>query len=159
MILPHGIIKVERVIQSQNTGQWCRIPYPNHPKGCPNYGRDGCPPNALHITKVLDFKQSIYIAYSEFNLQAHMKRMKEKHPHWSERQQRNVLYWQGTSRKQMRQRAKHIQYLTRADIVLTCPEAHGVNVYATCFVNGLHLEKIRHLIICRHIALIGFRKE
>ena len=153
--LPLGIIEAVKIVTSHKTGDWCLHPYPGHPKGCPNYGRKGCPPDAAFITEVMDLRRPVYIAFSEFNLYLHMCRMHKKHPNWSERQLRNVLYWQGTSRKQMRQRAKIAQFYG-GDVVLTCPEAHGVNVYATCRYSGLRLQKIRYLSVCHHIALIGF---
>lgn len=157
MRLPFGIIQAVRIITSHKTGDWCQYRYPNHPKGCPNYGRDGCPPDAPFITEVMDLRRPVYIAFSEFNLDAHAIRMQFKHPAWTERQCKNVLYWQGISRKQMRQRAKIAQFYGGGDVVLTCPEAHGVNVYATCFYSGLKLQKIKKLTTCRHVALIGFR--
>lgn len=156
MQLPFGIIEAIRIITSRKTGEWCQISYPGHPKGCPNYGRKGCPPDAPFITEIMDLRRPVYIAFSEFNVYMHMCKMHKKHPDWSERQLRNVLYWQGTSRKQMRQRAKIAQFYGGGDVVLACPEAHGVNVYATCFYSGLKIQKIKYLTTCRHIALIGF---
>ena len=156
MNLPFGIIEVVQVITSRKTGNWCLRQYPGHVKGCPNYGRKGCPPDAVFITEIMDLRRPTYIAFSTFNLLAHIKKMQAKHPSWSDRQLRNVLYWQGTSRKQMRQRAKVAQFLTGGDMVLMCPEAHGVNVYSTCKVSGLQLQQIKYLTTCRHIALVGF---
>ena len=159
MKLPYGMIEVDRVYHNRKAGQWCQIPYPNHLKGCPNYGRKGCPPNTPFITEVLDLRQPIYIAFSEFDLDYHVKIMRIKHPLWSERHLRNVLYWQNTSRKQMRQRARIARFVTGADIIIDCPEGMGVNVYVTCLKSGMPLQRIRNLTLCRHIALIGFRKE
>jgi len=159
MKLPYGIIEVDRVYHNRKTGQWCKIPYPNHPKGCPKYGEDDCPPNTPFITEVLDLRRPTYIAFSEFNLHAHVETMRSKYPLWSERQLRNVLYWQNTSRKQMRQRARIARFIRGADIIIECPEGMGVNVYVTCYKSGMPLQRIRNLTLCRHIALIGFRKE
>jgi hypothetical protein len=133
------------------------LPYPNHPKGCPKYGHPKCAPNLPQIADVLNLKNPVYIAFSEFNLEAHARKMKEKHPHWTERQCKNVLYWQNTSRKWMRERARCAKILTGADTIIECPEGMGVNVYSTCIVAGLKLEKIKDLKICRHVALIGYR--
>jgi len=159
MKLPFGIIEAVRVITSRKTGDWCRYPYPGHPKSCPKYGKEGCPPDAPFITEIMDLRRPAYIAFSEFNLSAHISKMEAKFPKWTDRQLRNVLYWQETSRKQMRQRAKIAQFYSGAGVVLTCPEGHGVNVYATCFCSGLKIQKIKNITTCRHIALIGFRKE
>lgn len=159
MKLPFGIIEAVKIITSRKTGEWCQYSYPNHPKGCPKYGRKGCPPDAPFITEVMDLRRPVYIAFSEFNLVAHVEKMRTKLPRWSDRQLRCVLYWQETSRNQMRQRARIAQVYHGGGIVLTCPEAHGVNVYATCFCSGLKIQKIRYLTTCRHIALIGFKKQ
>lgn len=156
MKLPFGIIEAIRIIHSRKTGEWCQIPYHGHPKGCPKYGQRGCPPGAPFITELMDLKRPVYIAFSEFNLAAHISKKRAKFPRWTERQLRNVLYWQGTSRKQMKQRAKIAQLYSGGGVVLTCPEAHGVNVYATCLYSGLKLQKIRYLSVCHHIALVGF---
>lgn len=156
MQLPFGIIEAVKIVTSHKTGDWCQIPYPGHPKGCPNYGRKNCPPGAPFITEIMDLRRPVHIAFSEFNLSVHISKMRAKFPRWTKRQLRNVLYWQGTSRKQMKQRAKIAQFYGGGDVVLTCPEAHGVNVYVTCWFSGLKLQKIKYLSLCHHIALIGF---
>jgi hypothetical protein len=40
-----------------------------------------------------------------------------------------------------------------------CPEGMGVNVFATAIKAGLTLDKTKSIDICRHIALIGYRKS
>lgn len=158
MKLPTGTIEILSLVSSDKTGQWCQIPYPNHPKGCPNYGkRDHCPPLAIKLTNILDLSRPLYLVHSEFDLLRHVEKMKARHPHWTDRQLKNVLYWQGTSRKQLKERVKIAQYVTSCNIVSYCPEGQGINVYATCAKSGLKLEKIRYLKTCRHIALLGFR--
>lgn len=157
MILPAWVLPIEKPILSHRTGDWCRLPYPNHPRGCPNYDKvPRCPPEARWLLEVVDVTRPLFIVYSEFNLLNHVSRMKKKHPGWSERQLRNVLYWQATSRKQLKERVKLAMIYTFTTLVFYCPEAHGLNVYATCRKNGLNLEKIRRLGICRHVALLGF---
>ena len=150
-----------KIVLSKKTGDWCLIPYHGHPKGCPNYGRVGCPPIGADPKKT--FRERIitpvYMVYSEFDLKAHMKRMQKKHPDWSERQLRCVLYWQNTSRKQLRERVAHVILTSGFEkhytITLYCPEAYGMNVYATAQKHGFKLERIRHLETCHHIAIVG----
>lgn len=156
--LPEGITQIEKIVMSRHTGDWCQLPYPGHPKGCPNYDqKETCPPRAHHIAGILDLRRPVYIVNSEFNLTVHMMRMKTRHPHWTERQLRNVLYWQNTSRKQMRDHIKTLIFLRGCDISVECPEGAGVNVYATCRANGIpSLQRIRYLTICRHVALVGY---
>lgn len=160
MKLPLGVIECKTIVWYYGkTHKWCRSPYPGHPRGCPKYGKKGCPPKVPFLSEVLDLERPLYLAFSRFSLQKHVRKLKRKHPDWSRRQLRCVLYWQGTSRKQMRERARECQRETGADVVLDCPEALGVNVYVTCALNGLKLEKIKNLKVCRHVALVGFRRR
>ncbi len=152
---PH-IIKLKRLIISNQAGNWCRIPYEGHPRGCPNYGENKwCPPIAPKVGKSFDLSKPLYFVHSEFDLDADILRRKKMTPGQSERQYRCVLYWQETSRKQMRERAKMAMWTLNLNAYTACPEGMGVNVYATARVSGLKLERIRHLKTCRHVALIG----
>jgi len=154
---PEGLLKIDKLITTFKEAEWCKIPYPNHPYGCPNYGREGCPgcpPSAIHIDSIIDRTEPVYFVYSEFDLEAHVEKMRIRHPRWSERQLRNVLYWQQTSRKQLRERVAEAIKWTNLHHLFYCPEAHGVNVYATALKNGLRLERIKDLKICRHVALL-----
>lgn len=158
-MLPYWILKVKRLVINDKARGWCKLPYPNHPKGCPNYiNKPKCPPYAPFIEDIFDLSSPIYIVFSDFDLEKHVKYMKEKHPEWSDRQLRNVLYWQNKSRKQLRNRVIVAMNLLKTTASTFAPEANGVNVYATCFLSGLKLEKIKNLKICHHVALIGFKK-
>ena len=155
------MILAKKIIHNTKVSDWCGLPYPGHPKGCPNYcsGKAKCPPVAPYITEIMDLDRPVYLVYSEFNLAAHMAKMKKRHPHWTERQQRNVLYWQSRSKKQMKERAAEAVRILGADTICTMGEAAGVNLYATCRLSGLKLEKIKGLKICRHVALVGWRPD
>jgi len=111
------------------------------------------------ILDVLDTNKPTYIAFSTFDLAAHVAKMKDRHPDWTDRQLKNVLYWQPASRKLLREKIKLAQDMTECDLVITCPEAMGVNVYMTCRVSGLILEPIKYLNTCHHVALVGFKKH
>lgn len=157
--MPYWIIVIKQIIEGTRVGAWCKLPYPNHPKGCPNYGRQGCPPTVPSLSSVVDQSKAQYLVFSEYSLEHHVMLMREAHPKWSERQLKNVLYWQGSSRAQLRRRVTSAKVLLGTDIALFCPEAYGLNVYATCLKHGLKLEKIRRLKLCHHVALIGFKKQ
>ena len=152
--MSNWVFPVKRLVLSNNTSLWCKLPYHNHPKGCPNYGKK-CSPGK--ISDVFDMEKPIFIIHSEFDLESHEKMMKERHPDWTRPQCRNVLYWQPKSRKQLKERVGlfldaidyHVEY---------CPELYGVNVFATCLLSGLKLEKTKDLKICRHVALVGQKK-
>lgn len=120
----------------------CRAPYPNHPKGCPNYNkRDDCPPSVPVIGSVLDFADDIYVIYNRFDFGAHVAKTKRKYPGWSQRQLECCLYWQGTARKQLRDEVRIFTTLHGfARQILFCPEACGVDIGGTMSQVGVELE-------------------
>ena len=111
----------------------CMQPYPNHPHGCPNFGkRDTCPPKAPRLGDIVDLSKSVYAIWNVFNLAEHVVRMYVRHPEWSARQLRCCLYWQGTARKALRENIAAFRTAHReCTRILLCPEACGVNVTAT----------------------------
>lgn len=152
------VYKVRRLVISHKAGDWCRLPYPNHKNGCPNYGKaDRCPPKAPMVQTVFDISKPLYLVHSEFDLKSHVGRMQSSHPEWSDRQCRCVLYWQPHSRKQLKDRVRMARFVLGTNIETSCPEGMGVNVYATARLSGLYLGKIKTLFICRHVALLGWR--
>jgi len=154
--MPPWIIPIKRIVYLvQDSIFWCARPYPNHPKGCPNYNKKTrCPPFVRRLDETMNGK---YIVHSEFSLKAHAEKMKVRHPAWTDRQCRNLLYWQGTSRKQLKERVKAAMRLTNSNKAAFIPEAQGVNVFATCAIAGLRLDKTKRIHICRHVAIIGRR--
>lgn len=157
--LPAWIVPIRRLVMSEMTGQWCRLPYPRHPRGCPNFGhKDVCPPAAPQLADRIDTARPMYLVHSEFDLAGHARAMRHKHPQWSDDQCRCVLYWQPRSRKQLKVRTEQAMKMLCCDWVSYVPEAMGLNVYATAALGGLRLERIRTLATCRHVALIGRRK-
>lgn len=151
------IVPVKKLVISKKTGKWCKLPYPNHPKGCPNYGKtERCPPQAPLVNHYFNISRPLYLVHSEFDLSAHITNMKIQHPSWSELQARCVLYWQSKSRKQMKARVTEAMKILKTDRFTACPEAMGVNVFATALKSGLQLDKTRSIKICRHISLIGY---
>ena len=159
------IIKVQKLVITKKTKEWCALPYPGHKgkkPGCPNYyGRCwNCGRSKIRLlTKDIDTKRPIWIVYNEFNLKRHMTKMKRRHPDWSERQLRNVLYWQPRSFKGLDERIKiALDLIKPRPNIVSSGEGQGVNLYATCFHSGLKLEPIRTLKTCRHLAILGYRK-
>uniref|UniRef100_A0A6M3X5Z6 Uncharacterized protein n=1 Tax=viral metagenome TaxID=1070528 RepID=A0A6M3X5Z6_9ZZZZ len=146
MIVPlHTVIYDERA----RDGTWCMAPYPNHPKGCPNF------PTCCESRS--DFKEfqgyAWFAVIQEFDLKAHAERMKEKHPGWSERQARCVLYWQNSLRKRLREEAQRFAVPLTGDIILDIPEACGVNLFATMAKHGVFLKANPDQVI--KIMLVG----
>ncbi len=134
-------------------GTWCKLPYPNHPKGCPNFPR--CP---RQYRDFLDFTIQDRLWYAvlvEFDLQRHSAIMRIKHPDWTDRQCQNLLYWQGKVRSTLRRKA-YPDYPNRpvdGRLVLEIPEASGINVFETMAQVGIIIE--RHPNIVRKVMLIG----
>lgn len=131
------------VLDERACGEWCRLPYPGHPRGCPNYGKkDGCPPDARSLSDLLVGGGPVWAVWNRFDLAAHAARMLERHSGWSRRQARCVLYWQPGARKQLRVRIQ--DWLGRFRLggpwqLVGNPEAAGVDVSATMKQVGLHL--------------------
>lgn len=122
--------------------QLCLKPYPGHPKGCQNYGaKEGCPPAARPIFDLLDPARPIWAVWNKYDLAGHVDRMKAKHPNWSWRQLVCCRYWQPTARKNLAEEC--VRMLADADsflVIVSCPEACGVNVTATMAAIGIDLE-------------------
>lgn len=156
--LPFTVYVVRCLVHGPIVRTWCGLPYPGHPTGCPNVGnpeKAKCPPIAPYITEVLDITKPIYFVCSDYDLAAHVTRMREAHPDWSDRALRNVLYWQGTSRAQAAERAERASAALRCNFIERCAEGKGVNLYATCRLAGLRLRRIATLTICHHVILLG----
>jgi len=157
--LPKWARPVRILYHDRRIPMWCALPYPGHPKGCPNFGNqpDRCPPHAPYITDIFDLSKPMWLAFSEFDLAGHIKSMKAKHSDWSEPRLRCVLYWQSRSKKQMKLRASTLASHVGADTIHHMAEAAGVQMYRTAEASGLHLEKIRDITVCHHIALVGWK--
>ncbi|MFW9854605.1 MAG: hypothetical protein ACFFFG_06075 [Candidatus Thorarchaeota archaeon] len=92
----------------------------------------------------------------EFNLKAHRDKMKEKHPNWTEKQCRNVLYWQGGVRSRLKK--KCIQFCQNTPRIFTLlPEAMGVHVIRSVKKVDIPI-KARPKDRVVKIALVGYPK-
>ena len=131
------------------------MPYPDHPKGCPNYGkRKECPPTAPLVQDYIDLEQPHWFIIQKYDLNAHVQRMKVKHPHWSDRQARCVLYWQGAVKGMLSKACKQFIKEHPGLISTLIPEAMGVNVIATAIRMGIPI-KARPDGTIYKIALVG----
>jgi len=159
--------QVQPVIQLSVRGL-CTKPYQGHPRGCPNWDKkDGCPPQARPLGEVMDLKRPIYVVWNRFNLGAHVDKMQIKHPKWSERQIYCCLYWQTAARKQLQWEISEalmdiIQFTDFGPgddpLILTCPEACGVNVTATLELTGQRDVEWPPIRVAYQVALIGHKK-
>lgn len=140
LIFPIGI----NIVIDKRAKEWCKLSYPDHPKGCPNFGKKiGCPPNTPDWEDVT--KPPYYVVAIRFNLAVWIRIMKTKHKEMSDRQAQCCLYWQGAVRRKLREKCKQqIAFMKSLHPNLKafyCPEAMGVHVFETCYKNGLRLMK------------------
>ncbi|MFC1486940.1 hypothetical protein ACFLRN_04540 [Thermoproteota archaeon] len=146
------------ILDGRARGPWCMLPYPNHPRGCPNYGKKPkCPPfsKTLHELIVSPF----YLVVWSFDLDSQANRMKKLHPKWSDKQARCLLYWQGSVRKKLLDEARTFINSKNDNLVLLeIPEANGVDVFKTCNVVGIPLERKPKKLV-RKVMLIGKKFE
>ena len=155
------VINITRtMVIDKRTRSWCRLPYPGHPDGCPNYGDPGhihCPPTVGHVGDFIDIARPHWFVVLSFNLAAHAAGLKKKHPNWSDRQCRCCLYWQGTVRKQLGIDTIAFMIDKPGTVSTMIPEAMGVNVFRTCHRHGIMLRKNPQNIVYK-VALVGYGK-
>jgi hypothetical protein len=156
-------VVTDKLVVNPETKVWCKLPYPGHPNGCPNYGKkDVCPPRAPGVKEFFDFSLSLFFVVVKFDLEEHVKKMHERLPHWSERQCRNLLYWQPSVMKKLRGLVDDTFHLPDMNVfndkVTYVPEAMGVDVFETCFRLGVPIERspIKYV---HKIALVGRSKR
>jgi len=107
----------------------------------------------------LDYKGYDWFAVvEEFDLKSHAEKMKEKHPHWTERQCRNLLYWQNGVRSRLRKKAEALALPFMGDVILDIPEANGVNMFDTMAMHGLVIERQKPDTLHK-IMLVGKRSS
>lgn len=155
-------VYVDNIIIDPSVRSLCQKPYPNHPKGCPNYGKRAiCPPRCPLITEEYDMSKGFWLVWIEFDFGAHCRKMRRLHPDWSQRQIECCLYWQGKANKKLREAVADVRYYLRGRdkwSVTYCPEAMGVNVTETMRRVGVELEWPPQRVV-RKVALFGVKKD
>lgn len=152
------IVKLDEVILDERArGEWCRLPYPNHPHGCPNYGeRESCPPFAERFEDLVE--PPFYLVIQEFDIEAQEERMRSRHPDWTRRQCRNLLYWQRGVVKKLKEKAYDLaDSLGEEFIVLEVPEANGVDLFSTCRKHDIPIERNPQKTV-RKMMIVGRRQ-
>lgn len=110
----------------------CIKPYKGHTHGCPNFNiKKRCPPNVCLFENHFDMDKPFYAIINVFDLEAHVDRMRQRHPNWSARQLRNCLYWQLTARKNLKKAIFEFLKQNKGYSITVCPEGEGVNVFKT----------------------------
>lgn len=140
------------------TRDWCLLPYPGHPDGCPNWNKnEECPPKAPIVSDHFDLEKRHWFAIVEFDMQRQMKKMKGLQPKYSDRQARCCLYWQEGERRKLRTEVNNFIGLNPDLIYTLIPEAMGVHVFKTAAKIHIYLKRSAFPILYK-IALIGFKK-
>jgi len=139
----------------------CLCRYPDHPRGCPNYGkRDDCSPKAPLFVSL--FRRNVIVVAIGMDVQEFLEARREKHPDWSERALFNSRHWQGALRADLgRFIATNVSEnpsLGNYSVILS-PEAMGINVFATGEDPGigLFLERTPKRVVYK-VALLALTK-
>lgn len=152
----------KNVVLDKTVRTLCIRPYPNHPKGCPNYRKKkGCPPQQKILPEVYDVDMGFWVVWVSFDFASHCERMRRKHPNWSQRQVECCLYWQGSVYKKLRGEVEGVKYYLDGKgnwQVTYCPEGMGVNVTETMRNLGIELEWPPKNITYK-VALLGIMKN
>lgn len=149
-----------KLVLNSKAREWCKLPYPNHPHGCPNYNKkDTCPPKVPFLQDIFDLQKPHWFVYTTFDLDNHKAKMKAKHPHWTERQCACVLYWQPKVNKELKDKAKLFLREHRGTTATSCPEAMGVDVISTLKAQGLPISgKFSDLKTVYKAIFVGYPK-
>lgn len=135
--------KLVKPVIDLNVRRLCVRPYHGHPHGCPNHDKkQGCPSKAPILDYVFDLERPIWAVWNAFDFAGHVGRMRDKHPEWSHRQLACCLYWQRGARNDLAVEIRgFLSKMVGCGLMLvTCPEATGVNVTATMKSIGIELE-------------------
>ena len=177
LIEEQKIIQTRRLFFVSCPSKLCSLPYPGHPKGCPNIIKNidhkipltkknkNCPPFASRIEDKYDLQKPYFLAYVKFNIKLQKQRMKSAHADWTDKQCKCLLYWQGTVKKALKEYCDYYMkeglktyylILDPTDYELI-PEAMGLQVFETMECHGIKLEKHPENYVYK-IAFIGVLK-
>jgi hypothetical protein len=102
----------------------------------------------------MDISKPIFAIINEFDLAAHVARMRNAHPEWSRHQLTCCLYWQARARKALGEKIAEFNFAHTGLFIDMCPEANGVNVTQTLRHVGINLEW-PPIHIARQVAIAG----
>lgn len=144
---------IGRVFVTPRTREWCKLPYPKHPQGCPNYRKkDECPPHAPMISDFIDLQKPHFFAIHAFDLTAFSERMKQEHPTWSDKKSKCPRYWQNHVESMLERKIKRKIKLN--EIYTFRPEAMGGNIFRTLLSFGFPIRPNPQEIVFK-VGLIG----
>ena len=102
-----------------------------------------------------DLDSPVFFITIKFDIASHTTKMKGAHPDWTNRQCRNLLYWQGSVRKELKNYTESLIALSDVKLAVTyIPEAMGVDVFGTCANLEIPIERNpQHYV--HKIAMLG----
>jgi predicted metal-binding protein len=147
-------IRVEQIdrstiIMSKNVRSWCKLPYIRHPRGCPNYGKNPlCPPTIPYRKDILNKYNDFHLFCARFDIESYMARKKEIHPDRTDAQLRNLIYWQQSVKKRLKDailasRIHYSEFFTAGGGMMQRPsmECVGIFVFATLQRNHIEFDR------------------
>ena len=174
MMFPLSIISYGPLVR-----EWCKLEYPRHPEGCPNENdKFWCPPKVQVFPEMVNTERyniirghngqmflmrlkpgeepSMWLFVKRFDLGAWVKKFLEKNPGRSDAQARIPYLWHTKIYRTLYADAELFRWtLESPSILIMRPEANGVNLFATCRVNGgPQLEKNPRDIVY-FLAIVG----
>lgn len=127
---------------------YCKLPYPGHPEGCPSYGkRKECPPSAPLVEDFIDLsKPHYFVVYSRdyVDTESMDEKLQECWP-----------YWHGHMKSILCETIEKFQSDHPGTVFTLHPSAVGVDVLKTAKNVGIPLEISPQGTVYR-IALIGY---
>lgn len=178
-------IKKNTIIFTVKTRLWCKLSYPGHVYGCPNFNKKPeCPKICTYLkNKVLNFNY-FNLFYVRFDFKRYKNMMHDIHSNWSERQLGNSLWWQSQIKKIMRLKIEryyinnydlyllfcgsgipHKSIIKKNQRVIPSMEAGGIYVFKTLKNNNIDYEiKPKNFVIltallCSHKKIIKPNKQ
>lgn len=162
MTLTDGLVDIEvhridELVINKDAREWCKLPYPGHENGCPEYGeKEWCPDNVPEIEEFIDLKREKWLVVARFDIDRFEGRTEERHRDKS-RYKRCDLWKESVESKIEKFIERFVSGET--DLVSTlAPEAMGVQVFATARKLGIPIKKEPEDYVYR-IALVGHASE
>jgi len=155
---------IDKLFFIEDPGKLCRLPYPGHPKGCPNWDKSpNCPPRAPKLGDKYDLSKESFFVVNPFNIGEHKKKMKSAYPEWSDKQCACCLYWQNGVRKKLKEESQNLcrglnllHPELKYDFNLI-PEAMGVDIFKTAEYHNIAIERNPQNILYK-VAFVGVIK-
>lgn len=153
----YSIDVTDKLNIDKRVGLWCQLTYPNHPQGCPNHGKKNwCPPHAPLVSEFFNLNKRHWFLITEFDFIQYVEAFRIKHPAWSERRLRCVLYWQNKVRSIQWQQIADFRNQYSNTIFTQLPEAMCVNVLHTLQHLKIDFETKPKTKVLK-VALIGYQ--